>query len=409
LPSPKLSRIPKGQLKEELFESGFAVSGFELNTGDSEKELREKINTVFKDIFSFSDKVFHFEYVRAIEKGVVKVKLDGPMDGRMMYFIAGSRQLPIYIRSKSDFRHFLKSKDQFCPSEIEDSSEEDLEPVLKKPNDDNLFSPQPKPNDDYLFSPQRTGSRQTTLQECPICKELFTSDIINCHASVCGDDNSVIETHPSTSIFTPTVTRSTTTAISVSSCTISKPPNKTFKEELRKIQNKFTNSEELPIKFVIRLNNAYLDLAKKIKLFFKRENPLRPITVSFPGEVGVDDGGPSREMFSRAFSDASKYILNGMEMNYTLQHDVHKCESDEFFVYGQMVALSLLHGFAGPHNLAKPLAHKILGLKPDLEISDIPDFEVQQKLKEIEVCNSKETLSLLMENFDQRFEAGYVS
>jgi len=74
-----------------------------------------------------------------------------------------------------------------------------------------------------------------------------------------------------------------------------------------------------------------------------------------------------------------------------------------------MVALSLLHGFAGPHNLAKPLAHKILGLKPDLEISDIPDFEVQQKLREIEVCNSKETLSLLMENFDQRFEAGYVS
>jgi len=48
-------------------------------------------------------------------------------------------------------------------------------------------------------------------------------------------------------------------------------------------------------------------------------------------------------------------------------------------------------------------------LKPDLEISDIPDFEVQQKLREIEVCNSKETLSLLMENFDQRFEAGYVS
>ena len=99
LPSPKIKSVPKGWHRKELFEAGFTVIGLELNTSHLQLEIKQKIENSFKDIFSLgsSFECEKFEFVRAMEKKVVTVKLEGPMDDRHLYFIAGNRNLPSYI------------------------------------------------------------------------------------------------------------------------------------------------------------------------------------------------------------------------------------------------------------------------------------------------------------------------
>lgn len=431
IPSPKLSTVPKSKYREELFDAGFVLTGFELDTLDAESVLKEKLYNLFKDIFSLNDKTINFEFVRCIEGRLMKVKTGGPMDGKRLYFIAGSRQLPIYIRAKTDFRYLLKSRDMYCPSEVSDFSDDDLEPAFHS-------------SVDHDYSKLRP-SMQTTFEKCPICNESFTSNLINLHASSCGidDDNDIIEesNSGSQSYLRPefsTVLRSSSSTISkppfvtpsrLPSSTLSRPPTSTisrhptstvsrppasivskpplsFKEEMKNLKTKFMASSEEPVRFQIRMNNVYEDVVKKMKVFFKNSKPLKPVVVSFLEERGVDDGGPSREMFCKVFGNAANYVLNGMENNYTLQHDIHSFERGDFFVYGQLIALSLLHGYPGPHNLAKPLAQHLIGAKTEFEICDVPEYEVQEKLKELKNCTTKESLHRCMEQFDERFEAG---
>ncbi|XP_066935847.1 uncharacterized protein [Clytia hemisphaerica] len=148
-------------------------------------------------------------------------------------------------------------------------------------------------------------------------------------------------------------------------------------------------------------------MAKKFRLFFKTK--LSPVTVTFFEEVGVDDGGLTREAFSKVFATANREVLCGMENRFTLIHDKIKLEAGDFFIFGQMLSMALLMGASGPHNLSKPFAEHLLSFKEpkSYDIKDVPVAEVQEKLVGIKNCQTKEELDDCFASFDERFEAGY--
>ena len=454
IPSPKISTVPKGIFRENLYASGFAITGFELNTNDSDKILRSKMDTLFKDIFSLRPQnIINFEYVRAIEKGLYEVKTDGPIDGKKLYHFVGSRKQAIYIRAKSDFSHLVHEQppsssstesesepDENAKSKETKSSVEDHQcPVCAKPfpllkdltihasscgDHENLsvneFKP---PAQTRIRPPSHTLTRPPshTLTRPPVSSTMTTppastmttsstSAMTTPSASTMTTPPTSAMTTPSTSAMTPPSVSTVSTSTSAQSVsTRLRPPTQiiptpiTFKTELKRLQNRFQQGEEK--KLNLRLHNVYNDMARKFKLFFKTD--ITPINVSFFGESGVDDGGLMREAFCLAFATANSNVLCGMENRYTLLHDKIKLAAGDFFVFGQMISLALLMGAPGPHNLSKSFAAHIVSLKPDsIELEDIPVAEIQEKLEEIMKCQTKTELDSKMATFDERFEAG---
>ena len=73
--------------------------------------------------------------------------------------------------------------------------------------------------------------------------------------------------------------------------------------------------------------------------------------IEFVGEEAVNETGPLREFFSSVFEDMQKHIMTGGNNGFTFLHDVRKLAHGQFFRFGQVIALSLLHGCPGPRNL----------------------------------------------------------
>ena len=439
IPSPKIATVPKGVFREELYDCGFGVTGYELHTNNTEHELRSKLNELFKDIFNLRpERIIHFDFVQAVEKGLFKIKTDGTIDGNKLSYISGKngRNNAIYIRAKSDFRHLLTSKTKLCPSEIDTSSSSESDTDDKDPKNKNTFG-----NKDTYENKDSDVNNDSDINngKCPVCDKNFLMKELAVHASSCGElaiisvpkekhrpPSATLTRPPATSITPPShliptsstatsrfnqpasshsSTQTSSTATSISGKTpplIVTPKPLTFQSELKKLQRIFQNQEEERLR--VRITHAYQDLEKKCKLFFQKN--IRPITVSFFEEAGVDDGGLTRELFCKVFGTAINHLLCGMPNRYTLQHDIFKLENKIYFYYGRMISLSLLLGAPGPHNFSLPFAQFILGKEPQFEIEDVPSAEVQEKLREITECETKEMLDEVMATFDQRFEAG---
>ena len=76
-------------------------------------------------------------------------------------------------------------------------------------------------------------------------------------------------------------------------------------------------------------------------------------------------------------------------------------------MHGKFGAASLLQGGPGPHNWCSPLAQYVLGIEPKIVLADIPDYEVQQKLLHLQQCTNEEEFGILIDDLDDRFDAGY--
>ena len=222
---------------------------------------------------------------------------------------------------------------------------------------------------------------------CPICHKNFSKEAIESHVDECLDTDSWRTLPPMHKNCAP-------------------PTNLSLEEELCAAQKTFVDNEK-NIKFVLRLRYAFKDSMKKMRMHFKLEKDLVPISVEFVGESAIDDGGPRRELFTTVFDEAKDFVLTGPEKQYTLQHDVHKNENKDFYYFGKFIALSLLHGGPGPHNFSRPLTQFILGLEPELQVDQVPDYDVQEQLKQIINCTTQEDLDAILSSFDARFEAGY--
>eukprot|EP00112_Aurelia_sp_Birch-Aquarium-sp1_P025537 Seg8529.2 transcript_id=Seg8529.2/GoldUCD/mRNA.D3Y31 product="G2/M phase-specific E3 ubiquitin-protein ligase" protein_id=Seg8529.2/GoldUCD/D3Y31 len=377
LPSPRAKKVPKGKDRESLFTNGFVISSFELHTIETEDIIREKLMNEFKDLFPQTSNVKKFDFVRAVEKKIVPVKKAGEMNGRCIYNVAGQRDRPIYIRALDDLTWVLESKSSLLESDSgSDYDAEELHGVSESPVSLEEEVTQPKEESDILeIAEDRSESA------CPVCQKFYPIETLQAHANAC------IDFKPAFEIDTEVKELAEENDVSH----FDENKGNSLQEVLCEKSKKFCNDSSARTRFSVRLNNAYVDTMKKMNLF-QKGRLLKPISVDFVGEVAIDDGGPLRELFTCVFDSATGHVLSGPEKNYTIRHDAHKLEK----------------GGAGPHNWCRPLANYVLGLEcSEISVDDIPDYEVQEKLKLVINSKSQAELNEVLLDFDARFEAGY--
>ena len=135
---------------------------------------------------------------------------------------------------------------------------------------------------------------------------------------------------------------------------------------------------------------------------------VKPISVHFIGEQAADSGGPTREYFSLLFDDIKKYLMcTGSLFQFTFVHDLEKLKNGDYYLFGNLVAMSLLSGCAGPRCLMPSVVAKVLcteHVSPSIE--DIPDLEIQNKLKELQEAQDEVQFESILQTFPERLNAG---
>ena len=109
IPSPHFSSVPKFNVREGLYEDKFVLFGFILHSLATEKELRNTLETAFMDKFAFTPVENKFEFVRAVEKKIVKIRSTDEITAEVLKNFCGSGG-PIYIRSTTDLTALLTNQ-----------------------------------------------------------------------------------------------------------------------------------------------------------------------------------------------------------------------------------------------------------------------------------------------------------
>ena len=164
------------------------------------------------------------------------------------------------------------------------------------------------------------------------------------------------------------------------------------------------------VKFVLRRNNVD-DVMRKMNMFFKK-SVIKPITVEFVGEEAIDNGGPLRELCTIFYGNAPGKLLYGPEKNYSFMHDAHSNEKCHFYLFGKFVTICLLQEAPGSHCFCKSLVEYILSddvtaSTVTVQLTDVPVFEVTEKLKVISNAQSEEELASCFKDYKERFVTGY--
>ena len=182
-------------------------------------------------------------------------------------------------------------------------------------------------------------------------------------------------------------------------------------DQQKPLSSKFMVSSDESVKFAIRRNNVVDDVMRKMNMFFKN-SVIKPITVEFVGKEAADDGGPLRELYTIFYDNGSGKLLYGPEKNYSFMHDAHRNEMCHFYLFGKFVAIGLLKRVPGPHCFCKPLVEYILSddvtaSTITVQLTDVPVFEVKEKLEAISNAQSEEELVSYLKDFEERFVSGY--
>ena len=210
LPSPLIRNVPKGTVRDAIFENGLVLSCYELHTSYSEFVLRKELSEYFQKVFRKANKIdaaahFNsesFSFVRALGS---KIQIIGNnkdyINGQIIYSCAGPRDKPIYIRSNFNLAGKLDIEELNLP----DMLSEDEDPL--SPLSDNM---EDFPEDD--------------LRPCPSCGQQFNMDDLEEHANVCLDESATTSTQPaSTQSESTQSAASTQSAPTQSAPTLSTP------------------------------------------------------------------------------------------------------------------------------------------------------------------------------------------
>ena len=109
----------------------------------------------------------------------------------------------------------------------------------------------------------------------------------------------------------------------------------------------------------------------------------KKLKVTFVGEEGVDEGGPTRKFFTLFFSDTAM-VESGM-----FKRDQNMIDEKKIELYGKMTAYAVLHGHPGPRNLNMVIGNYIIfGNEPDastkIDLDNLND--ASRKTAIMDVC-----------------------
>ena len=117
--------------------------------------------------------------------------------------------------------------------------------------------------------------------------------------------------------------------------------------------------------------------------------------VTFEGEEGVDAGGPTLEFLWLALSQMKNgdghqiSLFEGASYGHLLPiHRSSYLDSGLYYVFGKVVAHSILHGGTGFPGLSPAMARFITDGEPDLasafvSVEDIPDLEYKDIIEQV--------------------------
>ena len=137
----------------------------------------------------------------------------------------------------------------------------------------------------------------------------------------------------------------------------------TFGEKLNTIGS-ILKENGSAFQLTIRRKKAWLDTSQKLKRVFK--NGVQPLTIKFIGEEASDVGGPLKEFYGVVFDDVKNYLMiSGHGSRFTFLHDLEKLKNGDFFLLGNLFALAILSGCAGPRCLmpGKELDNYVLDVR----------------------------------------------
>ncbi|WAR07778.1 UPL1-like protein, partial [Mya arenaria] len=219
---------------------------------------------------------------------------------------------------------------------------------------------------------QSKKASTSTEEDCPVCGERFSLEILSVHAAPCGD----------------------------TSCNDVIIP-RTLLEAVKEMRANIDDKTETPwtIKVVRRLfSTTAIEQLEETEL----EDWNKTLRVHFIGEEGVDAGGLQREFFSLLFKGSPVFEGN------TFSFKPNLLDKKEYCLIGKAVATAILNGHPGPRCLNQHITKYILeGVEPDFRV--IPTDEIQRldvgaAIKQIEDATTEtvadefnETISLLEE------------
>eukprot|EP00794_Sanderia_malayensis_P004279 gene4279-4846_t len=133
----------------------------------------------------------------------------------------------------------------------------------------------------------------------------------------------------------------------------------------------------------------------------------KAVKVQFMGEPAVDQGGPSRELFSILNTAGKRKIIS----NGVFRHDVSLLQQKQYFLHGQLPALGPLQGSPVPkcsqNSVVDYVLYRDIG-RINPTIDEIPDMEVSQVLAALaKIEDANEFKKKASFECDLRFDAGY--
>ena len=150
------------------------------------------------------------------------------------------------------------------------------------------------------------------------------------------------------------------------------------------------------LRHCISINRHSDTLFRDIIAIYKRanDNLMRRPDVTFEGEEGVDAGGPTLEFFWLALQQMKKgdghniNLFEGDCGHFLPIHCTSYLDSGLFYVFGKVLAHSILHGGCGFPSLSPAMARFIVEGEPDsasslVSVDDIPDLEYKDIIEKV--------------------------
>ncbi|OWF53493.1 G2/M phase-specific E3 ubiquitin-protein ligase-like [Mizuhopecten yessoensis] len=137
--------------------------------------------------------------------------------------------------------------------------------------------------------------------------------------------------------------------------------------------------------------------------------------VKFSGEMGMDHGGPRRELFRLAVNELmASSLFEGPANGKTFAHNIHNLDTKEYQLAGRLVGLSLAQD--GPGISLNPDLYQLMTRGPDVNVNTafdldlIPDEDARNKLKQLkEVRNADEMDTFLAANGEWMLGQGFTN
>lgn len=133
----------------------------------------------------------------------------------------------------------------------------------------------------------------------------------------------------------------------------------------------------------------------KIALQRKTFDPFNKVSVNFvdideTSEGAIDSGGPSAEMFRLCLQYfQSSCLLEGNENSKHLSLCMEQLYQNNYFYCGQIIGMSIIHGYGGPNFLSELLfdylSYGIESMKP--KINDLSDGRLKYIMEQIQASD----------------------